>query len=147
MSCSSGSAWFLPVGLVVVGVLILATYAVSALHGSQGLTTEIASLLVFVIGALVYGGHLELGAAWAVTAVVLATLANTAVKATIAFVLGSRDLQVRRLHLWGTPRGGSRGRVRVHPLVVTGIGSRIWKKEHEHEDPNADQEAAFRGIE
>jgi len=66
--------WFLPVGLVVVGALILATYAVSALHGSQGLTTEIAGLLVFVIGALVYWGHLELGAALTVTVVVLLSL-------------------------------------------------------------------------
>jgi uncharacterized membrane protein (DUF4010 family) len=68
------TSWFLPAGFLMVGALILAAYVISAMRGDEGLTTEIAGLLVFLTGALVYWGHVELGAALAVAITALLTL-------------------------------------------------------------------------
>lgn len=68
------TSWLLPVGFLVIGALILAAYVISALSGDGGLTTEIAGLVVFLVGALVYQGHWELGAALAVAVTVLLSL-------------------------------------------------------------------------
>jgi len=66
--------WFLPASFLVMGALILATYIISAVRGDLGLTSEVAGLLVFLIGALVYWGYWELGAALAVAVTVLLSL-------------------------------------------------------------------------
>ncbi|MBU0494004.1 MAG: MgtC/SapB family protein [Chloroflexi bacterium] len=74
MLAETVTPWFLPTSFMIVGALILTTYALSALRGDKGLTTEVAGLLVFITGALVYWGHIELGAALAVAVTVLLSL-------------------------------------------------------------------------
>jgi uncharacterized membrane protein (DUF4010 family) len=72
MGCSAGlltdmtSAWTFGVLALLVAVLIALAYSFDAREGRVGLTTEIASLVVFVCGALCYWDFLELAAALAV---------------------------------------------------------------------------------
>jgi uncharacterized membrane protein (DUF4010 family) len=72
LGCSAGlltdltSAWTLAVLALLLAVLIALAYMVDAQEGRVGLTTEIASLMVFVCGALCYWDYLELAAALAV---------------------------------------------------------------------------------
>ena len=58
--------WFLPLAFIGLAAMVLASYVIISEEGDFGLTTEITSLLVFICGALVYWGYLELGAALAV---------------------------------------------------------------------------------
>jgi len=58
--------WFLPLAFIALAAMVLASYVIISEEGDIGLTTEITSLLVFICGALVYWGYLELGAALAV---------------------------------------------------------------------------------
>ncbi len=66
---------FAPVSFAVsfatLGALILASHIVTGSAGAPGVTTEIASLLVFVYGALVWWQMTELAAALAVVTVLL----------------------------------------------------------------------------
>jgi uncharacterized membrane protein (DUF4010 family) len=72
LGCSAGlltdltSAWTLAVLALLLAVLIALAYMFDAREGRVGLTTEIASLMVFVCGALCYWDYLELAAALAV---------------------------------------------------------------------------------
>jgi uncharacterized membrane protein (DUF4010 family) len=72
LGCSAGlltdltSAWTLAVLVLLLAVLIALAYTFDAREGRVGLTTEIASLMVFVCGALCYWDYLELAAALAV---------------------------------------------------------------------------------
>jgi uncharacterized membrane protein (DUF4010 family) len=72
LGCSAGlltdltSAWTLAVLALLLAVLIALAYTFDAREGRVGLTTEIASLVVFVCGALCYWDYLELAAALAV---------------------------------------------------------------------------------
>jgi uncharacterized membrane protein (DUF4010 family) len=59
---STQSPWILAAGFVVVGALVVAGYLMStrADPKSTGLTTEVAALIVYVLGAMVMFGHHEL---------------------------------------------------------------------------------------
>ncbi|HID62112.1 MAG TPA: DUF4010 domain-containing protein [Anaerolineae bacterium] len=66
MIATEYAVWFFPLAFIGLAAMVLASYVVTAAKGDVGLTTEITSLLVFIGGALVYWGYLELGAALAV---------------------------------------------------------------------------------
>ncbi|MGD8395460.1 MAG: MgtC/SapB family protein [Candidatus Eiseniibacteriota bacterium] len=70
-----GSTWPLLAGLVAVAALFTTAYAITAGRGAQqGLTSEFAGLLVYLIGALVVAGEVHLGVALGIAlAVLLAT--------------------------------------------------------------------------
>ncbi|RLC63267.1 MAG: MgtC/SapB family protein [Chloroflexi bacterium] len=68
------SPWTFVGILASVGVLIAASYFVSAWRGGVGLTTEVAALLTVLTGALCYWGYLGLAAAIAVATTVLLSL-------------------------------------------------------------------------
>jgi len=73
LSRTSTAPWILVGALLVVGAFVLVGYFVTARSGSTGLTTEIAALVVFVLGAMVMLGHRELAIGLGVvTAAVLA---------------------------------------------------------------------------
>lgn len=56
-----GSAWVLSTVLLLIGALVVATYAFSAARGYVGITTESAALLTVLVGALCYAGRLGIG--------------------------------------------------------------------------------------
>jgi len=70
----ASSAWIFVAGFVVVGGLIAASYAITASRGEIGLTSEIAAVGVFLIGAICYWGRLEVAAALGVGTAVLLSL-------------------------------------------------------------------------
>jgi uncharacterized membrane protein (DUF4010 family) len=55
--------WAFGVLLLLLGVLVAIAYAVDAIQGRVGLTSEVAATVVFICGALAYWNHLELAAA------------------------------------------------------------------------------------
>ncbi len=63
--------WSFAITLAVLACLVVASYALTASAGAPGLTTEIASLLGFLYGALVWWQMVELAAALAVVTVLL----------------------------------------------------------------------------
>jgi len=69
-----GSPWAF-VGIILpLGVLIVASYVVTSWRGDVGLTTEVATLLTILAGALCYWNYLELAVAIAVATTVLLSL-------------------------------------------------------------------------
>jgi len=71
----TSSPWILAAALIIVGAFVVAGYFVAARADPQstGLTTEVAALVVFLLGAMVMLGHGELAIALGVvTAAVLA---------------------------------------------------------------------------
>jgi uncharacterized membrane protein (DUF4010 family) len=58
--------WAFGVLLLLIGILIAIAYAIDALQGRVGVTSEVAAMVVFVAGALAYWDYLELAAALAV---------------------------------------------------------------------------------
>ncbi len=62
------SAWFLGVALVGVLALVLSSYWAERDHG-PGITTELAALAIFLVGALLVRGHESLGIALAILVV------------------------------------------------------------------------------
>lgn len=66
MIATEYTVWFFPLAFIGLAAMVLASYLVTSEEVGVGLTTEITSLLVFICGALVYWGYLELGAALAV---------------------------------------------------------------------------------
>ena len=66
--------WISIAALLAVGGLIAVSYFVSASAGAIGLTSEIAAVLVFLIGALCYWGSMEVAAALGVGTAVLLSL-------------------------------------------------------------------------
>ena len=67
----SGSIWTLPVIAAMLGVLASVAYYINALDGEGGVTTEISTLLTFVVGALCYWEHIALSVALGVVMTVL----------------------------------------------------------------------------
>lgn len=63
--------WAFLVLLAVVGLLIVVSHGISAWRGAVGLTTEMAALLTFLLGAFCYWGMVELAGALGVTVTVL----------------------------------------------------------------------------
>ncbi len=75
LSRSTSSPWLLAVALFIVGAFVVAAYFVAARANpeSTGLTTEVAAVVVFLLGAMVMFGHQELAIGLGVvTAAVLA---------------------------------------------------------------------------
>lgn len=90
--------WAFLVLLAVVGLLIVVSHGISSWRGAVGLTTEMAALLTFLIGAFCYWGMLELAAALGVTVTVLLSfkgeLRRFAQQLTQADVLAALKLAV-----------------------------------------------------
>ncbi len=63
--------WSFVVSFAILAAFVLASYIVTGSAGAPGITTEIASLLVFVYGALIWWQMTELAAALAVVTVLL----------------------------------------------------------------------------
>ena len=75
LSRSTSSPWLLAVALFIVGAFVVAGYFIVARSNpeSTGLTTEVAAVVVFLLGAMVMFGHQELAIGLGVvTAAVLA---------------------------------------------------------------------------
>lgn len=70
----AGSAWIVAAILVVFGALLAVGYAISALRGHLGVTSEIAAVITVLSGALCFWGQLEIAAALAVSVTVLLAL-------------------------------------------------------------------------
>ena len=63
--------------VVIIGIsggLVMIAYAVTALRGSPGMTSEVAAVITLLTGALCYWGELELAAALGVTMTVVLAL-------------------------------------------------------------------------
>ncbi|MBC7220937.1 MgtC/SapB family protein [Candidatus Bipolaricaulota bacterium] len=92
------SPWPFLVLLALVGLLITVSHGISAWRGAVGVTTEMAALLTFVVGALCYRGMLELAAALGVTVTVLLSfkgeLRRFAQRLTQADILAALKLAV-----------------------------------------------------
>jgi uncharacterized membrane protein (DUF4010 family) len=75
LSQNSSAPWILAVGLLTVGALVVAGYFVTVREGEadKGLTTEVAAIIVFLLGAMVMLGYEALAIGLGVvTAAVLA---------------------------------------------------------------------------
>ena len=70
----TGMAWIFIAAFAAIGSLIAISYFVTASKGDIGLTSEIAAIIVFLIGALCYWGSLEIAAALGVGTAVLLSL-------------------------------------------------------------------------
>lgn len=66
--------WIFVAAFLTVGGLIAISYFVTASAGNIGLTSEVAAVIVFLIGALCYWGSLEIAAALGVGTAVLLSL-------------------------------------------------------------------------
>lgn len=66
----------LPFGIItaLVGILVAVTYAISARQGQIGMTTEIAAVVAYLLGALCYTEQFALAAALTVVTMVLLSL-------------------------------------------------------------------------
>lgn len=66
----------LPFGIItaMVGILVAVTYAISARQGQIGMTTEIAAVVAYLLGALCYTEQFALAAALTVVTMVLLSL-------------------------------------------------------------------------
>ena len=69
-----GSPWAFVGVIVALGLLIVASYVVTSWRGDVGLTTEVATTLTVLAGALCYWNYLELAVAIAVATTVLLSL-------------------------------------------------------------------------
>jgi uncharacterized membrane protein (DUF4010 family) len=74
LAAEADSPWLLAVPLGLAGALIVAVYVVSAWRGEVGMTTEVAALLMLVIGVLCARGSLGLAVALGVTTMALLSL-------------------------------------------------------------------------
>jgi uncharacterized membrane protein (DUF4010 family) len=68
---TEGQPWLFAVGFSGLAVLVLIVYAFSAQQGDLGVTTEIAVLIVYLIGGLIYWDQIWLAAALGVIVTVL----------------------------------------------------------------------------
>ncbi len=66
--------WAFLIIILLTSTFITAGYIISAWRGSMGLTTEVASLIVLLSGALVYWGYLELAVAMGVATFVILSI-------------------------------------------------------------------------
>jgi uncharacterized membrane protein (DUF4010 family) len=74
LSNLAGMRWIFIAAFLAVSGLIAISYFVTASKGDIGLTSEIAAIIVFLIGALCYWGSLEIAAALGVGTAVLLSL-------------------------------------------------------------------------
>ncbi len=74
LAARTGSVAVFPVLIGISGALLLISYAVTALRGSIGMTTEVAALITMLAGALCFYGELALAAALGVTTTVVLAL-------------------------------------------------------------------------
>jgi uncharacterized membrane protein (DUF4010 family) len=70
----TGVSWIFVVAFMAVSGLIAISYFVTASRGAMGLTSEIAAIMVFLIGGLCYWGRMEIAAALGVGIAVLLSL-------------------------------------------------------------------------
>lgn len=70
----TGLLWIFIAAFMAIGALIAISYFITASEGRIGLTSEIATIMVFLIGALCYWGSLEIAAALGVATAVLLSL-------------------------------------------------------------------------
>lgn len=69
---SEESPWLLPAGFLAFTILVSASYYASAMtHKGYGTTTEVASLVMFLIGVAVYSQKMEVVAALGIAATVI----------------------------------------------------------------------------
>jgi uncharacterized membrane protein (DUF4010 family) len=66
--------WGFGLVLLVVAVMVIVAYAIQALRGQVGMTSEVAAIVVFVCGALAYWDYLVLSAALGVITLGFLTL-------------------------------------------------------------------------
>jgi uncharacterized membrane protein (DUF4010 family) len=66
--------WISLVAFAALGALVVVSHSASAERGKLGITTEVSSLLAFVLGALCVWGHISVASAIAVAAVLLLAL-------------------------------------------------------------------------
>jgi uncharacterized membrane protein (DUF4010 family) len=66
--------WFIVAGFAGVLILVVATYVMMAKTSSYGITTELAGIIVFLLGALVFEDHILLATTITVLVVSLLTL-------------------------------------------------------------------------
>jgi uncharacterized membrane protein (DUF4010 family) len=77
MVSAQGQIWLFAIGFAGLAVLVLAVYALSAYRGEPGMTTEVAVLLVYLIGGLIYWDQVWLAVALGVTITGLLALRPT----------------------------------------------------------------------
>ncbi|MFQ5858265.1 MAG: MgtC/SapB family protein [Anaerolineae bacterium] len=77
MLAAQGQTWLFAVGFVGLSALVLAVYAVSAYRGDPGMTTEVAVLLVYLIGGLIFWDQIWLAVALGVLTTALLALRPT----------------------------------------------------------------------
>lgn len=93
-----GAPWMLPAAFLALATLVAVSYWITAPRGDVGITTEVAALVTFLLGALCFLGMLSLAASLAVvTALVLSLrdrlhdlarrLDATDVEATLKFAI------------------------------------------------------------
>jgi len=70
----TGTLWIFIAAFLAISALIAISYFITASKGNIGLTSEIATIIVFLIGALCYWGSLEIAAALGVGTAVLLSL-------------------------------------------------------------------------
>jgi len=70
----TGMLWIFIAAFLAISALIAISYFITASKGNIGLTSEIATIIVFLIGALCYWGSLEIAAALGVGTAVLLSL-------------------------------------------------------------------------
>jgi uncharacterized membrane protein (DUF4010 family) len=70
----SDQTWLFAVGFGGMAALVLVVYALSALRGDLGVTTEVVALLVYLFGGLIYWDHVWLAVALGVVTTVLLAL-------------------------------------------------------------------------
>ncbi|HIQ04247.1 MAG TPA: DUF4010 domain-containing protein [Anaerolineae bacterium] len=77
MLSAQGQTWLFVVGFVGLSTLVLAVYAISVHRGDPGMTTEVAVLLVYLIGGLIYWDQIWPAVALGVVITVLLALRPT----------------------------------------------------------------------
>lgn len=69
-----GLEWFFPVAFVALALMVSVAYVITALAGALGMTTEVTTLLVFLVGGFSAWGQVELAAALAVVVTLFLSL-------------------------------------------------------------------------
>nr|HID12508.1 MgtC/SapB family protein [Anaerolineae bacterium] len=77
MLSAQGQTWLFAVGFAGLSALILAVYTVSTYRGDPGMTTEVAALLIYLIGGLIYWDQIWLAVTLGVAATALMALRPT----------------------------------------------------------------------
>lgn len=83
-------AWFFPVSFMAFAILISISYVVTSESGGKGITTESTSMLVFLVGAMVYWDYMIPAAA--VTVLITAVLSMKEVLHNLADRIEQEDI-------------------------------------------------------